>query len=410
MYNEYNEIKMKHKKRLRAMVLLCALGTTNSYAGDEKAIEYSGSGFMTLSAGKMLGGTSGVVGGYNCPCYIADYAEAAMYDGRSGLQWEPDSKIGLQGSVLFDNQRLSFTVQVVSRGSDNGKADLEWLYGSYKFNNNITLQAGRQRLPMFYYSDSQDIGFSLPWTHLPNGVYGWEVVNFDGASLRYQEQIGDWSAIANLFGGNEHNNDSGYWKVNSNGAQSVTDVKWSNIAGASLTLSKDWFETRLVYMQSNTQETLVSSGWNYSSQTYDQLSGTSYPLATQQIYGLAVNADYQNWLLRTELIQINHPGLNYTDHAQLFGLGYRYQKWQPMITWSEYSGTFVTTGVLPSVEVNTPFIANMQQTISLTLRYDITTSSDLKLQYDNTSNHDNPGYTPNYDSSSLLTLAYDKVF
>ena len=41
---------------------------------------------MTIAAGKMLGGTSGNVGGYNCPCYVSDYAQAAIYDGRGGLR------------------------------------------------------------------------------------------------------------------------------------------------------------------------------------------------------------------------------------------------------------------------------------------------------------------------------------
>ena len=97
------------------------LAATNSHADTE----YSGSGFMTLSAGKMLGGTVGNVGGYNCPCFVSDYAQAAIYDGRSGLQWNPDSKLGLQGTASFDDKRFSITAQAVARGAENGAADLE---------------------------------------------------------------------------------------------------------------------------------------------------------------------------------------------------------------------------------------------------------------------------------------------
>src|ERR1035437_9715429 len=201
-----------HKKLLQGIALMCLLATTNCYADAENGIEYSGSGFMTIAVGKMLGGTTGNVGVYNCPCYVADYAQAAIYDGRNGLQWGPDSKLGLQGSVAFDNQRFSVTAQAVSRGARNGTADLECLYASYKLTDKVTLQAGRQRLPMFYYSDAQDIGVALPWTHLPTWLYGWQAVNYNGASMRYQNQFSDWSAIATLFGGDERNNDSGYWK------------------------------------------------------------------------------------------------------------------------------------------------------------------------------------------------------
>ena len=394
------------KKLLPVMMLMGAIATTICHADEENGIEYSGSGFMTITAGKMLSGTTGNVGGYNCPCYVSDYANAAIYDGRSGLQFAPDSKLGLQGSVSFDNRRFSLTAQAVSRGAENGSVDLEWLYASYKLNNKITLQAGLQRLPMFYYSDSQDIGFSLPWTHLPTWLYGWQAVNYQGASMRYQDQFGDWSAASTMFGGDEHNDNSGYWQVYGNGAQSVTNVNWTNILGANLTLSRDWFETRIVYMQSNTQDQAVSNTYDFTNMTYD-LPPTLAPVAKQQIYGLTLKADYLNWLLYSEFIYINHPGLTYTDFAQNIGTGYRFGKWLPMITWGQYRGSVVTVGVLPNAPSSVP---NSQQTTSLSLRYDLTTSSDLKVEFDSTTDHSDPGFTPLYGDSNLLTLAYDRMF
>jgi hypothetical protein len=371
------------------------------HAEQNGGIEYSGSGFVTLAAGKMLGGTRANVEDYNCPCYISDYAQASVYDGSSRLQWKPDSKLGVQGSATYNS--VTLTTQVVARGA-TGTADLEWLYGSYNLNDKITLQAGRKRLPMFYYSDVQDIGVVIPWTHLPSGPYGWEAVNYNGVNMRYQDRWGDWSATADLLAGDESNNNSGYWKIY-NGRQSRSSIKWSNIVGGDLILSKDWLETRAVYIQSNTQENLVSNGWD--GQAYTLPPGVLYPPAKQRIYGLAVNADFDNWLLRSEFIQIDHPGLTYRDHAQLVGVGYRFGKWQPMATWSEYQGTVVTDGVLPNTS---PSFPNMQQTIALTLRYELTDTSDLKLQYDAESDHSDPSFTPNYGNARLLTFTYDRVF
>lgn len=394
---------VKNKKLAQTLALLAGLAVSAS----GHAIEYSGSGFMTLGMGKMLGGTSGNVMDYECPCFISDYAQAGVYDGRSSLQWRPDSKIGVQGSAVIDN--VALTAQVVARGADRGNVGLEWFYGSYRPNDNITVQLGRKRLPMFYYSDLQDIGVALPWTHLPPQLYGWEAVNYNGINVEYQDQFGDWSAAANLLAGNENRKDSGYYKVFGYGRQSRSDVKWTNIVGGNLTLSKDWFETRLVYIQSNTEQNLVSSGWD-GQQYNPTLAGPINPPAKQQIYGLALNADYQNWLIRTEIIQIDHPGLGWADHAQLVGVGYHYEKWQPMVTWSQFEGTTVTDGLLPSAA---PFPANMQQTISLTLRYDLSTSSALKVQYDNQTDHSSADYSAlgyNYGDARLLTLTYDQVF
>lgn len=393
-------------RTLQAIALLYVLATANSHAVEVNGIEYSGSGFMTIAAGKMLGGTNGNVGGYNCPCYVSDYAQAAIYDGRSDLQWAPDSKLGLQGSIAFDDQRFALTAQVLSRGASNGSADLEWLYASYKLTNRATLHAGLQRLPMFYYSDAQDIGFALPWTHLPTWLYGWQAVNYTGASIRYQDQFGDWSAIATMFGGDEHNQNSGYWKVYGNGAQSVTNVNWTNILGANLALSKSWFETRVVYMQSNTQDQAVSNSYNFTSMAYD-LPPTVAPIAQQQIYGLTIKADYQNWVLYSEFITIYHPGLTYRDFAQNLAAGYRYGKWLPMVTWGQYKGTVVSDGVLPGAP---PSFPNRQETVSFSVKYDLTTSSDLKVQLDSTRDYSDAGFSPRYGSSNLLTLAFDNVF
>lgn len=392
---------------VKILLLVFVFAASNSYADETiSSIEYSGSGFMTIAAGTMLGGTRGNVGGYNCPCFVSDYAQAAIYDGRGGVQARPDSKLGLQGSVYFDNRRFSITAQAVSRAVKYGRADLEWLYGSYRLNDKITIQAGRKRLPMFYYSDAQDVGFSLPWTHLPTWLYGWQAVNYNGINLRYQDQFGDWQLTSNLIAGNESNKDSGYWQVYGNGRQSRTNVTWKNILGGDITLSRDWLETRFVYIQSDTQDTNVNGAWNYTTLRYDPPTGP-VPVAKQRIYGLTLRANYQNWLFHNEFIYINHPGLTYKDFAQIVSVGYRYDQWLPMITWGHYRGVVVSKGVLLGAPASLP---NSQQTITWSLRYNLTNSSDLKLQYDDTSDHSAPGFNPRYGRSNLLTFAYDSVF
>lgn len=394
------------KKLVQALALAGMLtATANTLAVKAGGVEFSGSGFLTVGVGKMLSGTRSNVSDYDCPCFIADYAQAGVYDGRSGLQWKPDSKLGLQGSASFDNRRFSVTAQAVARGARDGNVNLEWLYASYKINDNFTLQAGRKRLPMFYYSDTQDIGVALPWTHLPPQLYGWEAVNYNGVNLTYQNQFGDWSATANLLAGNEAKSESGYWKIY-NGRQNRTDIKWSNIVGGDLTLSKDWLETRLVYIQSDTQTKNVNGSWDPLTGTYDQsyIESDYGPKSQQQIYGIAINADYNNWLVRSEFIHINRPGMNFKDFAQIVGVGYRYGKWQPMLTWSRYKGTAVVDqgGDSEGQEGHS--------TLALTLRYDLTTSSAVKMQIDSQRDQSGPNWAPNYGNARLLTVTYDMVF
>jgi len=159
------------------------------------------------------------------------------------MERRPDSKLGLQGDAKI-NRQLSLTGQVVSRGAENGKMNLEWVYGSYKLSDKVTLQVGRKRLPLFFYSESQDVGLSFPWVRLPPQPYGWEVVNYNGANVLYNDKWADWTTKLNVFAGNETRKDNPYWRVYS-GKNSVTDSRWSNLWGGELSISpRDWLDTR----------------------------------------------------------------------------------------------------------------------------------------------------------------------
>lgn len=392
-----------------------SLGAASSQAVEMGGIDFSGSGFMTVAAGKMLGGTrGGEASDFKRPIFVSDYAQGGIYDGRSGLQWQPDSKLGLQGTATFPDKRFSVTGQAVARGARDGKVNLEWLYGSYKLDDNFTLQAGRKRIPMFYYSDTQDVGFALPWTHLPSGPYGWQAVNYNGINLAYQGQWGSWSSSMNLMAGKETFNDSGYWKVY-NGKNSRTNVRWDDILGGDITLSKGWFETRFVYLQSKMRTKTASDVWDPATDTYIPSSApTDYsdPSNKQRIYGLAFNVDHNNFLVRSEAIYIDHnQGLGYKDRAYLLGVGYRFGKWTPMITFSDYHSQAISS-------VSESDAQEATRMTSLTLRYDLTTSSDVKIQFDNQKDRSGPNYTLDagnvltnrYGNSRLLTVAYDMVF
>lgn len=384
---------------------LAAFMASNAVAAELGGVKLDGSGFLTLGIGKMLGGTRGNVSDFECPCFIADYAQAGVYDGRGSLQARPDSKLGLQGTASIDDGKYSLTGQIVSRGARSGRVNLEWIYASARVSDTLTLQVGRKRLPMFYYSETQDLGLTLPWAHLPPQLYGWEAVNYNGANLYYRDQWGEWSAASNLLVGREFKKESGYWKIY-NGKLNRTDIKWDNILGADLTLSRDWFETRLVYIQSKTRTKNVSGTWVPEAQQYDPetIDAEFTPPAHQKIFGIALNADYQNWLFRSEFIHINRPGQTFKDFAQIIAAGYRWGKWQPLVTWSRYKGSAVTD------QGGDPDGQEQHATWAFTLRYDLTSSSALKLQYDSQRDRSGPNWAPNYGDARLLTLTYDIVF
>lgn len=401
------------RKMPLAAAVSVALGfiTPLAHGMEIGGIDLAGSGFLTVGVGKMLGGSKGNASAYQRPLFVSDYAQAGVYDGNGGLQWQPDSKLGLQGTATLPDKRLSFTGQVVSRGARGGEANLEWLYASYKINDKFTVQAGRKRIPMFYYSEVQDVGFALPWTHLPPQLYGWEAVNYNGINLAYKDQWGEWSSAINLLAGSESKKESGYWKVY-RGKRNRTDIKWDDILGGDITLTRDWLETRFVYIQSKMLEKNGSGTWDPVLGIYDPATinaNFSSPAGRQQIYGLTFNIDYGNFLARSEFITIDHAkAQGYKDFAQILAAGYRFGKWTPMVTVSNYrSQAIVSRGFDPAGQ-------EAHRTTSLTLRYDLTTSSAVKVQYDDQKDRSGPNYTMEsggrFGNARLLTLTYDMVF
>ncbi|MDP2809600.1 MAG: hypothetical protein Q8O34_05580 [Rhodocyclaceae bacterium] len=374
-------------------------------AAPAPGIEFSGSGFLTLGVGRMLGGSRGNVADNDCPCFIADYAQAGVYDGRSGLQWKPDSKLGLQGTASITGTNFSMTAQAVARGARDGRVNIEWLYASQALDEKTTLQIGRKRLPMFYYSDTQDIGFAMPWTHLPPQLYGWEAVNYNGVNLLHQDHWGGWAATLNVLAGSETKKESGYWKIYK-GRQNRTDIRWNSILGGDLTLSNGGFETRLVYIQSRTRTRNVTGSWDPAMQSYDSTTANAAftPATRQRIHGIAFNVDRDDWLIRTEFIHIDRPGENWKDFSQIVGVGRRFGLWQLMATWSGFhANANLSAGGNPDGQ-------EAHENRSITLRYDLTSTSALKAQLDSQKDRGGPNWAPRYGDSRLLTFAYDSVF
>jgi hypothetical protein len=276
----------------------------------------------------------------------------------------------------------------VSRGSDKGRVELEWFYATAELNTEWTLQVGRKRLPLFASSEVQDVGYALPWVHLPPQLYGWEIVNYNGVNLSWRRPLGQWLATVNLLAGNETSNNSDFWRIY-NGKDSRTDARWHNIAGAEAKFTRDWFDVRLVFITSLTQNRVVSDGETDFS-----------PPARQRIHGLSLNADDGRWIGRAEFLYIDRRADYGYDHAQLYAVGHRVGSWTPLVSYANYQQT-----THPDAEA-----AEGHDTWSLVLRHEWTRSSALKLQVDLWHDKVAPGYASMHGNARLLSVAYERVF
>lgn len=349
--------------------------------------DFKMTGFISVTGGKILNGSLDAnydgpaqIDGNNCPCYTADWSNAGVYTKSFSLK--PESRIGIQATYK-PNANTSFVGQLVSRGTD-GTPNLQWAYGGYKLDKHWEIQVGRKRVPLYYYSDFQDIGLSYPWVSTPPELYGWEVTNYNGASLRYNNNFGDNNLTASLFTGSEKVKDSLYQKLYYTGK---TEVSWKSLIGGDIEVNNGPLTARAVYMQADAR-----------AQIFDLSIDDT---AALKAYGFAFNLDVDQWFILSELTQLsrNFKQNQYTvtAPAMTLGAGWRLGAWTPFINFAKYT---------EKSNDHSQYLPQSYKRTSFTVRYDMGSSSAIKAQLDR-----NTDVTNNFGgNNTLFRISYDRVF
>ncbi len=365
-----------------------ALSLLVSGSGLAEAVDYKFNGFVSVVAGQVVSGEreQGTdFNGFECPCFVADYNNGALYE-DGDLAFDKETRAGIQLNVNFSDS-FSVVGQAVARASTE-EIKLEWIYLSWELQPGWTVQAGRKRIPMYYYSEFQDVGLSYIWVRPPQALYGWEASNYNGGSLRYTGSFGNWSVTASVYGGSEEAEEVGYTRIYDTTYQ---DIRWENILGGDIEVSHDWFTARFIIMTSENSITELPDSGEFSE-----------PPTEQTVMGLAMNADFGSWFVLTEM-NVNERkneafGLDVEAPAAMAGVGWRIGSFTPFISWSRY---WDKSADLDAYEPERFVDA------SFTLRYDVNASNAFKLQIDKLSDESIAEFV---GDTTMVTLAYDMVF
>ncbi len=372
----------------RNIFTLSAVLTTLCLPAAHAAPDIEIGGFFSIVGGRVLSGSLNGPMPDNpdvvCPCYIADYANFGTYNTSFSLAAE--SRIGLQAHAPLTD-KLSLTAQVTARPTD-GKAQLQWAYATYILSPTWDLQVGRKRIPLYLYSDFQDVGVVYPWVGLPPEMYGWDTTNYNGLSLRNRTALGGMYVNSSVFAGNEQVNNSRYMLSY---GQRNTDVRWDNILGADVELTRDGWTVRAMAMQANTAFTDHDDPGNDSRESL-------------QSYGLAVNYEHNNWFVLSELatnIRRNTSGplegVTVSVPAVSLGVGYRSGKWTTFANYAQYQEISSDTTLLDNYDY---------RHASLTLKYELSPRSAVKSQFDT---YWEPGLVYSGDAK-VWRISYDRTF
>jgi hypothetical protein len=285
--------------------------------------------------------------------FLADYPKTGIYD--DDLSLDPDTTLGLQLSSYF-TEDFSLITQVAVHGASDYDPEIDWLYLNYYLTPELSVQAGRKRLPLYYYSDFFDVGYAYYWIRPPPDVYTWQITNYNGASLLYEVALGQWDTSLNLYYGSEESEDNDLLGLLSQTGSSV-DETWKNMIGIVGTMSNSWLELRLTHMQG-----LVDR----------KISGVSVLNdIEQQFLGMSINLTFDSLLILSEFNNYRQPDINVEYNAYLLSFGYQIGELTPHITRSNFKQ-----------EITTPEFDERHNTTSVGLRWDVVDNIAVKVQYD----------------------------
>lgn len=360
---------------------------------------------FTAQAEVRINGFANFIGGITS-------SDDTLYGYEDKISFSEESLFALQ--VTGDiNDKMTATGQIVARGKNNYNAKFDWAYLTYQATDNMSVSAGRLRLPLFKYSSSSDIGYSYHWVNAPRSVYDVSYNNIDGFRIDYSNYAGDW----------EYNTQLALGKVilDADAASGGAD----NTAVLSVEAVNNWFKARAVYGFGKV--TVNNAGISQAISILNDLGLTQlyndldYKDDTTTFIGLGLEVDTYDWFVAGEYTIVEtKESFSPKRTAFYVTAGMRLDKFTPSLTYESLDTNdgfkfLDQVAALPFPDANKAGIEALvkglqvgsideYKVVTLGLRYDYDTNVALKIDLSKSDN--NLDDTEN----TLLRFAVNYIF
>ena len=309
------------------------------------------------------------------------------------VSYSPDSSYALQ--VKSDlNQELSVAAQVSGRGAQDFNAVLEWAYLSYNITPSLTLQAGRQRTPLYHYSDFIDVGYAYHWIRPPVEVYNNSFPTYEGVSLTYTASLGNWATKARLYSGTTENRISRFGTF---GAESMY--------GTNISVSNDYIQLRASALSTESYTSDPTGKDNTAAAFFGSLSA-NFSLGGAFLFSEVTTAatveDDEYFFIPGVNLDLDQLG------STMVSIGYEVGTVTPHLTFAE--------SYLDLFDGNNPVFADQsvkRATVTGGIRWDFHPSAAFKFEYSSTTDESTDliiqtaGKTAEAD---LVSFGFDLIF
>jgi hypothetical protein len=332
--------------------------------------------------------------------------ESQGYSYHADPTFTPNSNFALQASAPLGDG-ITATTQILARGDDDFQPKFQWAYLKYDFNDTFALKAGRLQFPSYQFSDYQFVGEAYPWVVPPESVYFSQITAYDGLNLSLSKSVGDWylytQAIYGSFSGTVSNPLTTY---PGSPIASYT-VEDNNVTGLTFESTyDDWLTLRAAAFY---EETTLNPLSGPTSQLNGLISFIgSQPGSTDAVKALvncndptlyttaSVQVTRDKWLFIAEYQGLRNlagaTGITLPEFINEYvSLGYHFGKLLPVVTFG-HRNQWLSADKIKSA-VGMPFDSiiggiaanpterNKDYFYEATLRYDLTPTVALKLDY-----------------------------
>ena len=418
---------------------LIAGGALSGTASAQSMPEFKFSGFGTLGAVHSGDDTS-------------DYKGTRFQPNGAGhtrsTSLNPDSKLGLQGTVVF-NDKFSGVVQVLTQHQyDNTyKPKVEWANLKYQISSGVSVRLGRIAAPTYLLSETRYVGYASPWVRPPAEVYNvLPITSNDGVDATWRSQVGAANNTFQLFYGKTKGGLSTTSDVKSNPNWGFND----SVEIGSLMLRAGYNSLKLDINLPSTAG--IFGGLRGLAAGLAQVPMPAFQSASAQALALAdkykledmkvsavalgLNYDPGDWFVMSEFVAFKGKGFLSDSRSWYASGGYRFGSVTVYATYSDIKAQIeseagITTsglGAVPALAggaaginavLNTTLkaITATQHTVTAGARWDFMKNVALKGQFDRVkTGAESNGYLGTYpgyvkgSSVDLVSVALDFVF
>jgi hypothetical protein len=363
---------------------------------------------FTAQAEVRINGFANLIGGITS-------SDDSLYGYNDTTSFSEESLFAVQISGDI-NDKMTATGQIVARGNNDYEADFEWAYLTYQATDNISISAGRLRLPLFKYSASKDVGYSYHWVTAPRAVYDIDFNNLDGFRADYSDYAGDW----------EYNLQAAFGTVSNdlNTSAGPARLQVNNLMLVSAEATYNYLKVRASFISAKASLGIASLDSTFGALRQVGLNELAANMEfdddTATFTGFGIEYDTFDWFVGGEWTEIDvEDSFNPKTTAFYVTAGFRTGKWTPSVTYEKLdaNNTFkfldkVAALPAPVQPTATAVVVGLQQpfvseysVVSLGIRYDLDTNVALKVDVSkNSDDIDSAG------DADLLRVAVNYVF